>query len=111
MSPELQRTVHLTSFAEEERTRPALRYWLSRPPAERVAAVEYLRRQIDGVGARLRALRYGEAGSDFDEFIGSLIAHGVEFVVGAYALAFHAHPGSPAIWTTSSGPRSRMRRG
>jgi hypothetical protein len=27
---------------------------------------------------------------DFDEFIGSLTAHGVEFViVGAYALAFH----------------------
>lgn len=30
---------------------------------------------------------------DFDEFIGSLIAHGVEFVVvGAYALAFHGAP-------------------
>jgi len=30
---------------------------------------------------------------DFDEFIGSLNAHGVEFlVVGAYALAFHGAP-------------------
>jgi hypothetical protein len=30
---------------------------------------------------------------DFDEFVGSLIAHGVEFViVGAYALAFHGAP-------------------
>jgi hypothetical protein len=30
---------------------------------------------------------------DFDEFIGSLTAHGVEFVVvGAYALAFHGAP-------------------
>jgi hypothetical protein len=30
---------------------------------------------------------------DFDEFIASLIAHGVEFVVvGAYALAFHGAP-------------------
>ena len=30
---------------------------------------------------------------DFDEFIGSLIAHGVEFVIiGAYALAFHGAP-------------------
>jgi len=30
---------------------------------------------------------------DFDEFIGSFIAHGVEFlVVGAYALAFHGAP-------------------
>lgn len=31
--------------------------------------------------------------TDFDEFIGSLTAHGVEFVVvGAYALAFHGAP-------------------
>jgi hypothetical protein len=30
---------------------PALRYWLSWPPAERVAAVEYLRRQIDAATA------------------------------------------------------------
>jgi hypothetical protein len=30
---------------------------------------------------------------DFDEFIASLTAHGVEFViVGAYALAFHGAP-------------------
>jgi hypothetical protein len=34
-----------------------------------------------------------ELAPDFDEFIGSLIAHGVEFVVvGAYALAFHGAP-------------------
>ena len=56
MTPELQRVMRLTSLAEEERTRPALRYWLSRPPTERVAAVEYLRRQIDGAGARLRRI-------------------------------------------------------
>jgi hypothetical protein len=31
--------------------------------------------------------------TDFDEFIGYLIAHGVEFViVGAYALAYHGAP-------------------
>jgi hypothetical protein len=54
MSPEIKRVVRLTSFAEEERTRPDLRYWLSRPPAERLAAVEYLRRQIDAARARLR---------------------------------------------------------
>ena len=30
---------------------------------------------------------------DFDEFIGSLIVHGAEFlIVGAYALAFHGAP-------------------
>jgi hypothetical protein len=34
-----------------------------------------------------------ELAQDFDEFIGSLIARGVEFVVvGAYALAFHGAP-------------------
>lgn len=34
-----------------------------------------------------------ELAPDFDEFVGSLIAHGVEFVVvGAYALAFHGAP-------------------
>lgn len=54
MPLELQRTLRLTSFADEERTRPALRYWISRPPEERVAAVEYLRRQVDGSGTRLR---------------------------------------------------------
>ena len=34
-----------------------------------------------------------ELARDFDEFFGSLIAHGVEFlVVGGYALAFHGAP-------------------
>jgi hypothetical protein len=33
-----------------------------------------------------------ELAPDFDEFIGSLTAHGVEFIVGAYALAFHRTP-------------------
>ena len=34
-----------------------------------------------------------ELAPDFDEFIGCLIAHGVEFiVVGAYALAYHGAP-------------------
>jgi hypothetical protein len=46
----LQRTLLVASFDEEARTRPALRHWLSRPPAERIAAVEFLRRQVDGTG-------------------------------------------------------------
>jgi hypothetical protein len=34
-----------------------------------------------------------EVAPDFDEFIGCLTAHGVEFVVvGTYALAFHGAP-------------------
>jgi hypothetical protein len=48
---------------------------------------------------------------DFDEFIGSLIAHGVEFVIiGAYALAFHGAPrrtGSTVIVPQKAVRRSR----
>jgi hypothetical protein len=54
MAFRLKRTIRVTSFEEEARTRPALRHWLSRPPEERVSAVEFLRKQIDGTGARLR---------------------------------------------------------
>jgi hypothetical protein len=50
----LERRLRMTSFDEEERTRPALRTWLARPPEARVAAVEFLRRQLHGSGARLR---------------------------------------------------------
>lgn len=52
--PRLQRVLNVTSFDEVERNRPRLRYWLSRPAAERIAAVEFLRRQVDGGRARLR---------------------------------------------------------
>ena len=31
-----------------------LKYWLSRPPEERVAAVDYLRRQFNGTATRLQ---------------------------------------------------------
>lgn len=50
----IQRVLTETTFEEEEQQRPALRYWLSRPPEERVAAVEFLRRQVDGTGTRLQ---------------------------------------------------------
>ena len=52
MPPQLQRVGRLTSWADVGRM-PALRYWLSWPPAERVAAVEHLRRQIDGSATTL----------------------------------------------------------
>jgi hypothetical protein len=42
---EMERVVSFTSFEEERRTRPALAYWLSRPPEERIAEVERLRRE------------------------------------------------------------------
>ena len=54
MEFKLQRIVKLTTFDEERRSRPALRYWRSRPLEERIAAVEFLRRQFHGPGARLR---------------------------------------------------------
>jgi len=52
--PTLQRVLNVTSFDEVERNRPQLRYWLSRPAAERIAAVEFLRRQVEGGRARLQ---------------------------------------------------------
>ena len=41
----------LSNFSEVKEN---LAYWLSRTPSERVAAVEYLRRQRDGSTARLQ---------------------------------------------------------
>lgn len=49
-----RRALSVTTFAEETRTNPSLTYWRSRPPAERVAAVEFLRRQFIEPGTRLR---------------------------------------------------------
>lgn len=49
---------------------------------------------------------------DFDEFIGSLTARGVEFiVVGAYALACHGAPRFTGDLDTSFGQHSTTRRG
>ena len=46
-----------------------------------------------------------ELAPDVDEFFGSLIARGVEFlVVGAYALAYHGAPrytGDIDVWPTA----------
>ena len=49
-----RRTLKVTTFSEDARTNRSLKYWRSRPPSERVAAVEFLRRQVDVSGARLR---------------------------------------------------------
>ena len=56
--PRLEQVLTATSFDDDNRERPSLRYWLSRPPEERIAAVEFLRRQVDGGRVRLqRVLR------------------------------------------------------
>ncbi len=49
-----RRALTITTFAEDRRTNRALAYWRRGPAAERVAAVEFLRRQFIGPGARLR---------------------------------------------------------
>lgn len=55
----LDRTAFVVTTKDEDtRTHRALAYWLTRPADERVAAVEFLRRQFIGPGARLqRVLR------------------------------------------------------
>jgi len=54
----IERVIRVTTFDEERRRNAALDRWLARPPAVRVAAVEFLRRQHLGPGARLqRVLR------------------------------------------------------
>jgi hypothetical protein len=40
----MERILSLTTFEEQGRGNPWLEYWLSRPPEERIAEVERLRR-------------------------------------------------------------------
>jgi hypothetical protein len=41
----MDRVIRLTTFDEEQERNSALEYWLSRPPEERIAEVERLRRE------------------------------------------------------------------
>lgn len=50
----IQKVVHkhtLSSFSQEKED---LKYWLSRPPEERVSTVDFLRRQQHGSTTRLQ---------------------------------------------------------
>ncbi len=49
----MQKVVQIRSL-DADTQREDLAYWLSRPPAERIAAVEDLRRQFHGSAARLQ---------------------------------------------------------
>lgn len=51
MIEKVVRKENLKDFIEVEEN---LAYWLSKSPEERVAAVEYLRRQLNGSSARLQ---------------------------------------------------------
>jgi hypothetical protein len=59
----MEKVLRLTTWEELEATNPSLVYWLSRPPLERIAEVERLRREYverlqgshgDGVSEGLR---------------------------------------------------------
>jgi len=53
-----RRAFAVTTLDEDTRRNRSLAYWRTRPVAERLAAVEFLRRQFIGPGARLqRVLR------------------------------------------------------
>jgi hypothetical protein len=77
----IQKVVHKAKLHNHNEIRQNLEYWLSRTPEERVAAVEFYRRQVYGDIPRLQRMTQ------------VLNANKVEFVVvGTYALAFHGLP-------------------
>lgn len=51
---QLRRVLRVTSFEADRQDRPRLEYWLSRPPEERVSAVEFLRQQVEGGTDRMQ---------------------------------------------------------
>jgi hypothetical protein len=51
-----RRVLTVTTFARDARDNPTLAHWRSCSPAERVAAVEFLRRQFIEPGTRLRRI-------------------------------------------------------
>ena len=50
----IQRVVKKANLGEFSEVKDNLSYWLSRTPEERIAAVEFLRRQHHGSSARLQ---------------------------------------------------------
>lgn len=71
----------------DDAARKAVRYWLSRPAAERVSAVETIRQATWESMVKLPR--------DWNERIDLLCSHRVRFlVVGAHALAVHGSPGA-----------------
>ena len=49
----MEKVVHKTSMKDHCEAKENLRYWLSRTPQERIAAVEFLRKQVYGDLQRL----------------------------------------------------------
>ncbi len=50
----IKKVVKIKNLDDKNNTLDDLKYWLSKSPQERIAAVEYLRRQFHGSSARLQ---------------------------------------------------------
>jgi len=50
----IKRVIKKYRLSEHNQAAEDLAYWLSRPPEERVAAVDFLRKQVYGDSARLQ---------------------------------------------------------
>jgi hypothetical protein len=50
----IEKVVRRANVRDVKEVEESLAYWLSKTPEERVAAVEYLRRQFNGSSARLQ---------------------------------------------------------
>ncbi len=72
------------------------RYWLARPPAERLQALELMRQILYGI----------QLPPDFKAFLRLLNAHQVEYLlVGGYAVGYHGYPRATAgldLWVRIS---------
>jgi len=83
----IQKVIKKTSLQDHNKTsiQDDLAYWRSRPPEERIAAVEFLRRQFHGNTTRLqrsaRVVQRAKSGIS-DRCL----------IVGGYAPAFHGAP-------------------
>ena len=50
----IERVIKKRDLNSHDEIKENLEYWLSRPPEERVAAVDYLRKQVYGDSVRLQ---------------------------------------------------------
>ncbi len=50
----IKKVVKIIDLNDKDNPLDDLKYWLSKPSRERIAAVEYLRRQFHGSSARLQ---------------------------------------------------------
>jgi hypothetical protein len=86
----MERVISWSSFEEERGTNPALAFWLTRAPEERIAEVERLRGEYSSVFRRDDRM---DVHTDFADLCNLLNTARVEFlIVGGYAVAFHGAP-------------------